>query len=78
MRGVDGLPAEAVRDLCEQRRKHAERLGGIFDDAGYDRGKRLQYLRVHEEEQSFLTALEAELDLDPSSLLSRRSEPPKG
>lgn len=55
--------------LCEQRRAHAMRLKGIFGAAGYDRNSQVSYLFANDVEQSFITALEAELDLDLSALL---------
>ena len=52
--------------LFKDRQNHVNRMGNIFKLANYDNESILNYFRKHQEELSFITALEKELAIDLS------------
>ncbi|MEZ4933899.1 MAG: hypothetical protein R2788_17470 [Saprospiraceae bacterium] len=57
--------------LYKQRKRHVRRLKELFDDAGYNEENRLNYFRKNNDELSFITALEIELQIDLSEFFRK-------
>lgn len=53
-------------NLFRQRQNHINRLKGIFEDAKYDEGQRIEYFRKNTEDISFVTAIEIEFNINLS------------
>lgn len=56
-------------DLFMARQRHIKRLQRVFQDAGYTAEQQLEYFRDFPHDMSYVTALEARLGLDLSSVL---------
>lgn len=57
--------------MFESRRRHITRLRNIFVDAGYsDNAAKIDYFKLHPEELSYVTSIEAEFNLDLSEFYS--------
>lgn len=57
-------------DLYFDRTTDANRVSKIFEDAGYSKEEKLNHFRIYPYDLSFITALEAELGMDLSSLIA--------
>ncbi len=60
--------------LFNDRQNHLNRLKNIFNAANFNKEDILNYFRKHNEELSFVTALEAELEIDLSEFYNRNEE----